>query len=47
MYLRVKERFEKIMLAKTVIDTEQPLEDCVRVAQAALAQDRSSTILGK
>jgi predicted kinase len=36
LYLRVKERFEEITLPKTMIDTETSLEDCVKVAQAAL-----------
>ena len=37
LYLRVKTRFEEIAMAKTVIDTERPLEACVRIARAALA----------
>jgi len=36
MYLEVKARFEAITHAKTVIDTEPPLEICVPVALAAL-----------
>jgi len=32
LYLRVKARFEPITLPKTVIDTDQPLEDCIREA---------------
>jgi len=36
LYLAVKARFEEIALPKTVIDTDQPLEKCVRVAKAAL-----------
>jgi predicted kinase len=30
LYLQVKARFELIMLPKIVIDTDQPLEDCLR-----------------
>jgi len=37
MYLEVKAHFEPITLAKTVIDTDQPLEDCVIQALQALA----------
>ena len=36
LYLAVKTRFEEITLSKTVIDTEQPLEQCLRLATAAL-----------
>jgi predicted kinase len=36
LYLDVKARFEAIMQAKTVIDTEQPLETCVQWALATL-----------
>ncbi len=36
LYLEVKARFEAITHAKTVIDTEQPLETCVQQALAAL-----------
>lgn len=36
LYLEVKARFEAIRHAKTVIDTEQPLETCVQLALAAL-----------
>jgi len=36
LYLEVKSRFEAITFAKTVIDTEQPLEVCVQQALAAL-----------
>jgi len=32
----VKARFEEITFPKTVIDTDQPLEDCVRLALAAV-----------
>ena len=37
LYLKVKSRFEEITFAKTVIDTDQPFEACVRLATAALA----------
>lgn len=36
LYLEVKSRFEAITHAKTVIDTDQPLENCVQQALAAL-----------
>ena len=36
LYLEVKSRFEAIIHAKSVIDTEQPLEICVQQALAAL-----------
>jgi len=36
LYLEVKARFEPITLSKTVIDTDQPLEDCVNQAMRAL-----------
>lgn len=36
LYLEVKRRFEEILYAKTTIDTDQPLEDCVKQALAAL-----------
>jgi predicted kinase len=36
LYLEVKSRFEAIALPKTVIDTGQPLHDCVEQALAAL-----------
>ncbi len=36
LYLRVKVGFEKIILPKTVIDTDQPVEECLRLAGAAL-----------
>jgi len=32
LYLEVKARFETITLTKDVIDTEQPLDDCIRKA---------------
>jgi predicted kinase len=36
LYLEVKSRFEAITLTKTVIDTSQPLQDCVEQALASL-----------
>ena len=36
LYLEVKARFEEITLPKTVIDTDQPLETCLRLAKSAL-----------
>lgn len=33
LYLEVKARFEEITLAKKVIDTNQPLEECVETAR--------------
>jgi predicted kinase len=36
LYLQVKARFEEITLPKTTIDTDQPLEACVRLAKSAL-----------
>jgi predicted kinase len=36
LYLQVRSRFEAITLRKTVIDTDQPFEDCVALALAAL-----------
>jgi len=36
LYLEVKSRFEAITLPKTVIDTGQPLHDCVEQALASL-----------
>ena len=36
LYLDVKARFEAIVLAKTVIDTDQALDTCVKQALAAL-----------
>ena len=35
LYLRVKGRFEEIGFAKTVVDTERPLADCVELAMKA------------
>jgi adenylylsulfate kinase len=36
LYLRVKARYEEIGFPKRVVDTERPLEECVREAMAAL-----------
>ncbi len=36
LYLKVKARFEEIRLPKTVINTDQPLSQCVAIAKAAL-----------
>jgi predicted kinase len=36
LYLAVKARYEAITLPKTIIDTDDPLEDCVEKALAAL-----------
>ena len=36
LYLEVKSRFEAIMYPKTVIDTDQPVEECVERSLAAL-----------
>ena len=36
LYLRVKDRFEEITLAKTVVETERPVADCVDEAVRAL-----------
>lgn len=36
LYLEVKARFEEITLPKTVIDTDQPLSACVKIASIAL-----------
>lgn len=37
LYLEVKDRFEPITYPKTTISTDQPLEQCVQRAMAALA----------
>jgi len=42
LYLEIKARFEEIALPKTVIDTDQPLETCVHIAEAALASGNDS-----
>jgi predicted kinase len=36
LYLQVKARFEEIMLPKTMIDTDQPLDICIQMANTAL-----------
>jgi predicted kinase len=36
LYLEVKARFEEISLPKTVIDTDQPIDVCVRLAKLSL-----------
>jgi adenylylsulfate kinase len=36
LYLKVKARFEEITLPKTVIETDQPIEDCLQRARTAL-----------
>jgi predicted kinase len=36
LYMRVRAQFEEITLPKTVVDTDQPIEACVRQAIAAL-----------
>src|SRR6185312_10186398 len=36
LYLRVKSRFEEITFPKIVIDTDQPLENCIHLATEAL-----------
>jgi predicted kinase len=36
LYIEVKSRFEAITLPKTVIDTSQPLQDCIERALASL-----------
>lgn len=36
LYLEVKARFEEITLPRTVIDTDQPLSACVKIASIAL-----------
>jgi predicted kinase len=36
LYLQVRARFEEILLPKTIVDTDQPLDACVRIARAAL-----------
>jgi predicted kinase len=36
LYLSVKARFEAIVLPKTILDTDQPIETCVKQALAAL-----------
>jgi len=36
LYLKIKAQFEEIIFPKTVIDTEQPLESCIRLSTPAL-----------
>lgn len=36
LYLEIRAHFEEISLPKTVIDTDQSLETCIRIAAAAL-----------
>jgi predicted kinase len=36
LYLEVKARFEEITFPKTVVDTDQPLETCIQIAQGVL-----------
>lgn len=36
LYLKIKSGFEEISFPKTLIDTDQPLDTCVRLATAAL-----------
>src|SRR5579885_768894 len=38
LYLEVKARFEEITLPKTVIDTEQPIGQCLQAARDAILQ---------
>ena len=42
LYLRVKARFEEILLPKTVIDSDQPLAHSIETARAALVAARST-----
>lgn len=37
LYLEIKTRFEEIVLPKTLIDTDQPLDVCIGLGLAALA----------
>jgi predicted kinase len=37
LYLKVKARFDEITLSKTVINSDQPIEECVRIAKQALS----------
>ncbi len=41
LYLRIKSAFQEITRPKLVIDTDQPIEQCVRAASKALAQSDS------
>jgi predicted kinase len=38
LYLEVKRAWEPILLPKTILDTEQSLEECVRLAMTALGR---------
>ena len=42
LYLEVKARFEEVSLPKTVIDTDQALEACVRIARTCTGIERSA-----
>jgi predicted kinase len=44
LYLSVKSRFESITVAKTVIDTSQPLDACVELGLAALRRSESQDL---
>jgi|SRR5450432_923750 predicted kinase len=37
LYLQVKARFEEISLPKAIVDTDRPMEACVRIAKSAMA----------
>jgi len=39
LYVAVKQKFEEIVLPKAVIDTDQPLEDCVEQAMYSLGEE--------
>lgn len=39
LYLEVKARFEEITMPKTVVDTNQPLAECVKIAKASLTAE--------
>ena len=39
LYEAVKQRFEEIVLPKAVIDTDQPLEDCVKQVKKSLDEE--------
>ena len=42
LYLRVKARFEEILLPKTVIDSDQPLANSIETARTALLAEGSA-----
>jgi len=42
LYLRVKARFEEILLPKTVIDTDQPLANSIKAARTTLLAECSA-----